>query len=61
MVMDLETAQVRVWKNVENYCSAFQKFCKITPLHNHEKGKHVNFPFDLRVFFSTYEFEFTSH
>lgn len=51
MVMDLETAQIRVWKNVENYCSAFQKFCKITPLHNHEKGKHVNFPFDLRVFF----------
>ena len=34
--MDLKTAQIRVWKNVENYCAAFQKFCKIIPFHNHE-------------------------
>ena len=56
MVMDLETAQIRVWKNVENYCAAFQKFC-----NTHEKGKHSIAPLDLRVFsFSTFEFEFTS-
>ena len=59
--MDLEIAQIRVWKNEEKCCAAFQKFCKIISLPNHERGKHAITPLDLRVFLSTYELEFKCH
>ena len=61
VVLDSETAQIRVWKNVEKYCAAFQKFCEIISLDSHEKGKHAITPLDLRIFLSTYELEFKCH